>query len=71
MAKSTIVRPDLKDTYKEWQEAQDIPLIEGFFIEDVKEVAVKPWSLNEGLGALLQDTRDYLPMGWYSPLLRR
>ena len=53
MAKSKIVRPDLKDTYKEWQEAQDIPLIEGFFIEDVKEVGVKPWALNEGLGALI------------------
>ena len=32
MADSKIVRPDRLDTYREWQEAQGIPLVEGFFI---------------------------------------
>jgi len=53
MAEVKLVRPERQDTYREWQEAQGIPVVEGFFIEDVKEVEVKPWALNEGLGALI------------------
>jgi mannose-6-phosphate isomerase-like protein (cupin superfamily) len=41
------------DTYREWQEAQNIPIITGFFVEDVKTVEVAPWDLKGGLGAII------------------
>jgi oxalate decarboxylase/phosphoglucose isomerase-like protein (cupin superfamily) len=41
------------DTYKNWQEAQKIPIINGFFVEDIKTVEVAPWDLKGGLGAFI------------------
>lgn len=41
------------DTYRNWQEAQKIPIIKGFFVEDIKTVEVAPWELKGGLGAFI------------------
>jgi len=41
------------DTYSTWQEAQKIPIIRGFFVEDIKTVEVAPWELKGGLGAFI------------------
>ena len=37
--------PPRFDTYKMWQEAQGIPIVRGFFVEDINTVEVKPWAL--------------------------
>ena len=39
-----------KSSYRKWIEAESIPLIEGFFIEDIKEVPLKPWERKGALG---------------------
>ncbi|MFQ5851528.1 MAG: cupin domain-containing protein [Candidatus Binatia bacterium] len=39
-----------KSSYRKWVEAEGIPLIEGFFIEDIRTVALKPWKRKGGLG---------------------
>ncbi len=41
------------DTYGSWQEAQKIPVIRGFFVEDIKTVELAPWDLKGGLGAFV------------------
>ena len=41
------------DTYQTWQAAQKIPVINGFFVEDIKTVEVAPWDLKGGLGAFV------------------
>jgi oxalate decarboxylase/phosphoglucose isomerase-like protein (cupin superfamily) len=41
------------DTYKNWQAAQKIPVITGFFVEDLKTVPVEPWDLKGGLGSFI------------------
>lgn len=41
------------DTYQSWQESQKIPVIRGFFVEDIKTVEVAPWDLKGGLGAFV------------------
>jgi oxalate decarboxylase/phosphoglucose isomerase-like protein (cupin superfamily) len=41
------------DTYHDWQAAQKIPIINGFFVEDIKTVEVAPWDLKGGLGAFV------------------
>jgi len=41
------------DTYHDWQAAQKIPIINGFFVEDIKAVEVAPWDLKGGLGAFV------------------
>jgi mannose-6-phosphate isomerase-like protein (cupin superfamily) len=41
------------DTYGSWQEAQKIPVIKGFFVEDIKTVELAPWDLKGGLGAFV------------------
>ncbi|HEY3302356.1 MAG TPA: hypothetical protein VGL70_02340 [Candidatus Binatia bacterium] len=33
------------DTYKIWQEKQQIPCVTDFYIEDLKAVEVAPWEL--------------------------
>ena len=53
MANPDLVVPDREDTYRDWTEAQKIPVIKGFFVEDVKKVEVAPWDLRGGLGALV------------------
>src|SRR5262245_30140225 len=41
------------DTYHKWQEAQKIPIITGFFVEDVTTVELAPWELKGGLAAFI------------------
>ena len=41
------------DTYRNWQEAQKIPIVRGFFVEDIKTVELAPWELKGGLGAFV------------------
>jgi len=41
------------ETYKSWQESQKIPIIRGFYVEDIKEVEVAPWELKGALGAFI------------------
>ncbi len=40
-----------KSSYRKWIESEGIPLIEGFFIEDLKTMALYPWDRKGGLGA--------------------
>jgi len=40
-----------KSSYRKWVEAERIPLMEGFFIEDIKQVPLEPWERKRGLGA--------------------
>jgi len=42
------------DTYKEWQESQGIPIVRGFFVQDIKTVEVAPWDLKGGLASFVQ-----------------
>jgi mannose-6-phosphate isomerase-like protein (cupin superfamily) len=39
------LKPERVDTYKEWQAAQRIPVVRGFFVEDLNKVEVEPWDL--------------------------
>ncbi|MCZ6625845.1 MAG: ethanolamine ammonia lyase-activating protein [Deltaproteobacteria bacterium] len=41
------------DTYRKWQEEQKIPVIRGFFVEDIKTVELAPWEFKGGLGAFI------------------
>src|SRR2546428_8644378 len=42
------LKPERIDTYREWQAAQKIPVIRGFFVEDVNAVELVPWDLKGG-----------------------
>jgi len=41
------------DTYQAWQQAQQIPINRGFFIEDLRKLEVAPWDYKGGLGAFI------------------
>ena len=41
------------DTYQEWQQKQGIPIIKGFFVEDIKTTELAPWKLKGGLAAFV------------------
>lgn len=41
------------DMYRDWQEAQKIPIHRGFFIEDLKAVELSAWDLKGGLAAFV------------------
>lgn len=38
-------------SYQRWVEGEGIPLIGGFFIEDIQKVPLEPWKLTGGLAA--------------------
>src|SRR5262252_4367939 len=38
-----------KSSYQKWIKAEGIALLEGFFIEDIKDVPLKPWERIGGL----------------------
>src|ERR1700739_492951 len=40
-------------TYHAWQQAQEIPINRGFFIEDLRKLEVAPWDYKGGLGAFI------------------
>ncbi|MCH7570622.1 MAG: cupin domain-containing protein [Deltaproteobacteria bacterium] len=46
-------RPEREDTYLKWQETQRIPILKGFFVEDINKVEVAPWELKGGLGSFV------------------
>ena len=39
------LKPERIDTYREWQAAQSIPVIHGFFVEDINKVELALWDL--------------------------
>ena len=41
------------DTYSTWQAAQKIPIIRGFFVDDINTVELAPWELKGGLAAFV------------------
>jgi oxalate decarboxylase/phosphoglucose isomerase-like protein (cupin superfamily) len=41
------------DTYARWQESESIPVITGFFIEDLNAVPLAPWRRKGGNGAFI------------------
>ncbi len=43
-----------ESTYESWIQAEGIPILGGFGIEDIKAVAKEPWSRTGGKGAFLQ-----------------
>ena len=49
-----------KDAYHEWQLAQEIPRVTGFYVPDVNELEVAPWAQKGGLGTFinLEGTAD-------------
>jgi hypothetical protein len=38
-------------SYKKWIASEGIPIIEGFFIKDIREVPLEPWKRTGGLAA--------------------
>ena len=48
---STTPIAENKSSYRKWIEAEGIPLVEGFFIEDIKKVPLQPWERKGGLAA--------------------
>src|SRR5262249_13309589 len=42
---SSDLKPERIDTYRDWQGAQKIPVVKGFFVEDVNKVELVPWDL--------------------------
>ena len=47
------LKPGRLDSYKEWQAAQKIPVIGGFFVKDINEVELAPWDLKGGNAAFV------------------
>jgi oxalate decarboxylase/phosphoglucose isomerase-like protein (cupin superfamily) len=45
--------PPRVDTYANWQKEQGIPVVRGFFVEDINTLDVKPWSLKEANGCFV------------------
>ncbi|MGE5539482.1 MAG: ethanolamine ammonia lyase-activating protein [Gemmatimonas sp.] len=42
---ATKAAPERYDTYKRWQAAQNIPIVTGFFIDEINTVELSPWDL--------------------------
>ena len=42
-----------RSSYKSWVASEGIPIIQGFFIEDIRKVALEPWQRTGGLAARL------------------
>ncbi|MFQ5826160.1 MAG: cupin domain-containing protein [Dehalococcoidia bacterium] len=42
-----------KSPYEEWQEAEGIPSIRGYYIEDLRTAPLEPWERKGGLGAFI------------------
>src|SRR5512142_2219975 len=43
-----------KTTYVRWLKREGIPVVEGFGIEDIREIALAPWPRTGGKGAFIQ-----------------
>ena len=40
-------------TYEKWVRGEGIPIYTGFFVEDLRTLAVEPWERKGGLGAFI------------------
>ncbi|HKY07037.1 MAG TPA: cupin domain-containing protein [Candidatus Binatia bacterium] len=54
VVKITAARPRARTYYERWMEKEGIPIVEGFGVTDVRNLALKPWSRVGGEGAYLQ-----------------
>jgi mannose-6-phosphate isomerase-like protein (cupin superfamily) len=45
--------PERYDTYETWQKAQKIPVVKGFFVEEINKVELAPWDLKGGEAAFV------------------
>ncbi|MGE5539477.1 MAG: cupin domain-containing protein [Gemmatimonas sp.] len=45
--------PPRIDTYGEWQKSQGVPIVRGFFVEDINTLEVKPWALKGANGCFV------------------
>ncbi len=41
------------NTYKEWLKVEGIPVIGGYYVEDVMKIPLQPWRRTGGMGAYL------------------
>lgn len=55
MSEPTPIKPvfDLKTTYEKWLDEEGLPVIKGFFVEDLKSVEVAPWKRKGGKGTYI------------------
>ena len=54
MLKGREIKPiALKTPYQKWAEAQGVPIIRDFYIEDLKKVPLQPWEWRGGNGAII------------------
>ena len=47
---ATVPIAEKGSSYKRWVASEEIPIIEGFFIEDIRKVPLEPWKRAGGLG---------------------
>lgn len=48
-----------KSVYTKWVESQGIPVLKGFYIEDIRKAKLEPWERMGGLGAFINLFGDY------------
>ena len=55
MVTSSIMEKAVKkrDFYKEWVGSQGIPVVEGYFVDDVYALKLEPWEQKGGKGAMI------------------
>ena len=48
-----LVSEDSRPFYEKWQETEGLDVIKGMFIEDLRQIALKPWKRKGGLGVFI------------------
>ena len=48
-----------KSVYTQWVESQAIPVLKGFYVDDVRTVKLEPWDRMGGYGAFVNLFGDY------------
>ncbi|HEV8306304.1 MAG TPA: cupin domain-containing protein [Methylomirabilota bacterium] len=43
----------MRTTYQQWQEAEGLPVVRGFYVEDLRGVELRPWARKGGQGAFI------------------
>jgi len=51
-----------KTGYQRWMEQEGIPIVEGLAIEDVTDLALRPWKRLGGNGTYIQQNRPEIDM---------
>ena len=55
MEQAQIETPEgAQSSYDKWVEAEGIPIIKTFFVEDIRRIPLEPWERKGGNGAFLQ-----------------